>query len=328
MFNIAIIGPGHLSIPAKGWGGTEALVWNHIKELRSRGIVVDIFNTKDLDSVAADINARDYDFIHLHYDAYCQFFNERLNKPFCCTSHWGEVKEMNWQPWWWNIFNSMKSCSGLICLSSEIEKIYKENGCNNFTRVLPVGTTVNNFKFKSLIQNKKAVCVGKIESRKMQAELANIGSNKIDIDFYGPLSDNRFNSNSTCIHKGIAERDWLYDNLTDYSSFVLLSKGEAAAQVIPEALAAGLSICVTETSAANLDRSLPFIKVIPNNWYECDHNLIINDINELNVNNYKYRKDIRKYAEDNFDTKVIINKYIDIMKDFNNENSISNNSNK
>ena len=325
--NIALIGPGQISIPAKGWGGTEALVWNHVLELRRRGIVVDIFNTRDLESVAADINARDYGFIHLHYDAYCGFFNERLNKPFCCTSHWGEVKEMNWQPWWWNIFNSMKSCSGLICLSSEIEKIYKENGCTNFTKVLPVGTTVDNFKFKKTTNNKKAICVGKIESRKMQTELAQIGSDKICIDFYGPLSDNRFASNTTCQHKGIADREWLYNNMTDHTTFVLLSKGEAAAQVIPEALAAGLSICVTETSAANLDKSLPFIKVVPNNWYEYDPNLIVNVINELNETNSKYRNDIREYAKENFDTKVIINKYIDIMKDFNNENSVSNNSN-
>lgn len=32
--NIALIGHGQLSIPAKGWDGTEALVWNHIKSLR------------------------------------------------------------------------------------------------------------------------------------------------------------------------------------------------------------------------------------------------------------------------------------------------------
>jgi hypothetical protein len=66
----------------------------------------------------------------------------------------------------------------------------------------------------------------------------------------------------------------------------LASKGEASAQVIPEALAAGLSICITETSASNLDLNLPFIKIIPPNWIDDPNRMtdIIKNLCEENKN--------------------------------------------
>lgn len=317
--NIALIGPGQLSIPAKGWGGTEALVWNHVIELRRRGIIVDIFNSRDLEAVANDINAREYDFIHLHYDAYAGYFNKALSKPYCLTSHWGEVKELeNWDKhggWWNPIFNEMTNCKGMISLAPEISNLYRHKGYKNYVNHLAVGTTVSNFKFVDSTENKKAICLGKIEPRKMQHELAMAANNIVNIDFYGPMQDNRFQNTNTCIHRGILDRDSLYSTLTEYNCMILLSKGEAAAQVIPEALAAGLSICVTETAAGNLDRSLPFITVVPNNWLDYKDR-VVNEINNLVENNHKYRKDIRKYALECFDISVIIDRYLDIIQEF------------
>jgi glycosyltransferase involved in cell wall biosynthesis len=317
--NIALIGPGQLSIPAKGWGGTEALVWNHVIELRRRGIVVDIFNSRDLDAVSNDINARDYDFIHLHYDAYAGHFNRTLSKPYCLTSHWGEIKEQHkWQEhmhWWMPIFNEMLNCKGLISLSPEITNLYKDKGYKNYVNHLQVGTRVNDFNFTNISTTNKAVCVGKIEPRKMQYELSVVANNSVHIDFYGPLQDSRFKNTETCTHKGILNRQDLYESLTNYNCFILLSKGEAAAQVVPEALAAGLSICVTETAAGNLDRSLPFIKVVPDNWIDYKDQVIF-EIKQLIENNHKHRENIRKYAFDYFDISVIIDRYLNIISEF------------
>lgn len=317
--NIALIGPGQISIPAKGWGGTEALLWNHILELRKRKIVVDIFNTRDLDSVSNDINARDYDFIHLHYDAYAGHFNKTLKQPYCLTSHWGEVKELeNWNihwGWWAPIFNEMLNCKGMISLSPEISNLYISKGYKNYVNNLAVGTTVKNFKFKKFENNKRAICLGKIEPRKMQYELSVLADNIINIDFYGPMQDSRFKNTNTCAYKGVMDRVSLYSSLSDYNCMILLSKGEAAAQVIPEALAAGLSICVTETAAGNLDRSLPFITVVPNNWLDYK-DFVIHEINKLIENNNKYRQNIRKYASDCFDISVIIDRYLNIIDEF------------
>jgi len=146
----------------------------------------------------------------------------------------------------------------------------------------------------------------------MQHELAMAANNIVNIDFYGPMQDNRFQNTNTCIHRGILDRVSLYSTLTEYNCMILLSKGEAAAQVIPEALAAGLSICVTETAAGNLDRSLPFIAVVPNNWLDYKDR-VVNKINNLVENNHKDRKDIRKYALECFDISVIIDRYLNII---------------
>lgn len=313
---IALIGPGIMSIPPSGWGGVEALIWNHYNELIKRGIEVDIFNTKDLFSVVNHINQTHYDFIHLHYDVFTEFFNKYLNKPYCLTSHWGAVKEYDqWSSDWNSIFSNMLQCKGLISLSSEITSIYKEKGYKNFVTELPVGTDVNKFNFNSTGGNGKAICVGKIEPRKMQTELSIILNNRHPIDFFGPIQDERFKNLDTSKHLGSLTREQVYSSITNYSCFVLASKGEASAQVIPEALAAGLSICITETSASNLDLNLPFIKIIPPNWIY-DPNRMTDIIKNLCEENKNYREDIRKYALDTFDTCVIIDKYLNIVKNF------------
>ena len=149
----------------------------------------------------------------------------------------------------------------------------------------------------------------------MQTELSHVLDNKHPIDFFGPIQDNRFTNLNTSKHYGSLNRDEVYSLLTNYSCFVLASKGEASAQVIPEALAAGLSICVTETSASNLDLSLPFIKTIPSNWTEYPE-LVVETIKQLSQENKKYRNNIRKYAIDTFNISVIIDEYIDIINQF------------
>lgn len=315
---IAIIGPGIMPIPPNGWGSVETIIWKHAEELRARNHIVEIFNTKDLNHVANQINNNHYDFIHCHYDAFAHELCDKLRKPFCLTSHWGEIKEDDaWRvhgSWWNPIFVGMLRCKGMIGLTQEINNVYRQRGYNGFLDVLPVGTEVAEFAFAANSQ-KFAICLGKIEPRKMQAELASKSHNKCNIDFVGPMADGRFASNETCKHLGEWNRNEIKNNLTNYKCLVLLSTGEGAPQVVPEALSAGLSILVTETAAGNLERSLPFIKVIPNNWVQQNID-IASIINNLCADNYMYRQQIRQYACDNFDITKIVDKYEIIMKKF------------
>jgi glycosyltransferase involved in cell wall biosynthesis len=110
--------------------------------------------------------------------------------------------------------------------------------------------------------------------------------------------------------------------MTEYKCLVLLSDGEAAPLVVPEALSAGLSIVVSKTAAANLDTSLPFIHVLENGLDDRSSDVIAKAIQE----NVKYRKQIREYAVSYFDWSVICKEYIKIVKEFINENSLCNNS--
>ena len=57
-------------------------------------------------------------------------------------------------------------------------------------------------------------------------------------------------------------REMLYKSLTKYSTLVLLSKGEAHALVICEALVAGLGLVISEEASSNLDKNKEFIDII------------------------------------------------------------------
>jgi glycosyltransferase involved in cell wall biosynthesis len=317
---ICLIGPGLMSIPPNNWGAVESLIWDYSEYLIKKGHSVDILNTTNLQEVAYCVNNIDYDFIHLQYDDHAPILNRLIKKPFCVTTHFGYVKEQYpFYPHWKHIFDGVMQSPGLICLSPEIQNVFKQSGFNKFNKVLRNGARFDSFDYNST-GNKKAICLGKIEPRKKQSTVANFSNNKASIDFVGPIIDNSFCENNTCKYKGIWTKPDLYKNLTNYSALLLLSDGEAAPLVIPEALCAGLSIIATETAAANLDRTLPFIKVLPNNY---SPDVATEAINSACEENDKYREDIRSYAKNVFDWDVICDDYIKIIVEFKNENCLS-----
>jgi glycosyltransferase involved in cell wall biosynthesis len=321
---IVLIGPGIMPIPPDNWGAVESLIWDQYEYLKNIGIDVDIINTKNLYDVANQVNNTDYDFIHLQYDDHAGTLSRLLKKPFCTTTHYGYIKEYYpTYPGWKYVFDGVKTSPGLISLSKDIEDLFKRDGYTGFSRVLRNGARFKDFKFNNN-GNGTAICLGKIESRKRQAHISNFSANKCKIDFIGPNIDPTFKENQTCHYKGIWSKNILYNSLTEYSSLILLSDGEAAPLVVPEALCAGLSIVVTETASANLNKSLPFIHVLSQN-YSVDEATAA--INLANTENKKYRNEIREYAKAYFDWDVVCREYLDIIKDFAYENSFYNNSN-
>jgi hypothetical protein len=52
---IAIIGPGIISIPPKGWGAVESLIWDYYIELKNKGHEVKIINTLLSNIIGKDI---------------------------------------------------------------------------------------------------------------------------------------------------------------------------------------------------------------------------------------------------------------------------------
>ncbi|MEW6455191.1 MAG: glycosyltransferase family 4 protein [Acidobacteriota bacterium] len=311
---IALIGPGLMPIPAKNWGAVEILIWNYKVYLEELGHKVNIYNTKDLDFVARTINTNEYDFVHLHYDEYIRFFNQSLNKPYCCTSHYSYIlKPRMWGTYYKSIFKNTLQAPGIIALSDKIAQKYRDSGYKGFLRVLRNGAEVLRFNFRYQ-GNRKAICLGKIEPRKRQALLAGISKGRVNIDFVGPIVDPNFQQNETCRYLGIWDKPYLYEHLTDYSCLVLLSDGEAAPLVVPEALAAGLSIVVSESASANLD-PMDFITILPDGL--TDPNRLQNAIDEQISRNVAVREEIREYAQQRFDWSIIINEYVSLIEEFN-----------
>jgi glycosyltransferase involved in cell wall biosynthesis len=321
---IALVGPGLMEIPPKNWGAVESLIWDYSEYLKEKNIEVDIINNSDLNLVANHLNITHYDFIHVQYDDHAGPLSKLLNKPFCSTAHYGYIKEHHSNYGGWDyIYRGFLQSPGIISLSPEITALIKKSGYSGFIRTLRNGSRTKDFKFSSN-PTKDAVCLGKIETRKRQSDLSNVCENKCIIDFIGPLADHTFKENNTCKYVGVWTKEDLYTNLTNYKCLILLSNGEAAPLAVTEALAAGLSIVVSETAAGNLDRNLPFIYVIPNGSL---NESVISVIQKAIGDNNKYRADIRKYAVDHFDWSVICDEYLDIVREFINENSISNDSN-
>jgi glycosyltransferase involved in cell wall biosynthesis len=331
---IAVIGPGILNIPPKNWGAVEIIIWNHKIYLEQLGHQVDIYNSTDLYSVAEKINAREYDFIHLQYDAYTGFFNEHLEKPFCLTSHYGNLPNPNlWENPYPLFFTQAFSTQGIICLSHQIRDIYDKFGYTHHLAVQRNGVEFDKFSFNPK-GNGKALCVGNIQPRKRQAMLANFAKDKVRIDFVGPnpavsvsdidsiegkidifsgFQERNFSENSTCTYLGSWSREEVHARMTEYSCLVLLSISEADPLVVKEALAAGLSLVVSENATANLDER-EYITVIPEK--NMDEETVVGAIQEAIARNDSFRNVVREYAKTKFDYKVVVHDYLKVMEGF------------
>ncbi len=305
-----------MSIPPKKHGAIEVILWNYKLELEKLGHTVVIFNDQNLPSVASQVNRGGFDFVHLHYSEYISFFLRHLQVPFCTTCHSGYITNVKkWSLGYYSVFYDMMKCAGIISLSPMIQQMYFDHGYTGFARVIRNGIDTKNFVL-TVQGNNKALCLGRIEPRKRQAWLASIVSDKVDLDFVGPIVDPDFKADNRCRYVGYWSKPEVYQNLSHYSCLVLLSAGEAAPLVVPEALAAGLSVVVSRSAAANLDESLPFISVLPDDM--TDPEVISETINAQIRNNAQYRPQIIEYAKSYFDTSAVVADYVKVIGEFRN----------
>ena len=94
---------------------------------------------------------------------------------------------------------------------------------------------------------------------------------------------------------------------------VLLSDGEVHSLSCLEGLMAGLGLVISEFCTANLDTDLPFIDVIPEDRVQ-DKDFVRKVITLNRQKSTTMRKDIRKYATDNFSWSVVAKRYNSIVK--------------
>jgi len=100
-------------------------------------------------------------------------------------------------------------------------------------------------------------------------------------------------------------REQVENDLTDYANLVLLSQSEGHANVCLEAMAGGLGLVVSEAGATNLDVSLPFIDVVPEEKIT-DRDYVTAAIAKNRDAALGMRRQIRDYAKKNFDVAQII----------------------
>ena len=199
----------------------------------------------------------------------------------------------------------------VLCLSPKIKSHYAAAGIpEKHLHIIPNGVAVSDYNFTEQPKHPdKSICVGLIDKRKRQYAIAGIP----DIDFVGPMHEPvEFRPDA---YLGEWTRQQVCGNLTDYGNFVLLTAAEVAAPLVClEALAAGLGLVVSGIAAENLDASLPFIDVIPDDKIH-DPEFVAQVIAKNRNRSLPRRAEIRAYAQANFDTAQIVKtKYLPLLK--------------
>lgn len=307
---ISIIGPGEISIPPKGWGAIESLIWDYNIELLKLGHEIQIVNIPNKNEIIKNVNDFNPDFVHLQYDDFFDVLNCINCKNKAATTHYGYLEQPTRYGGYARIFNGFINGNfNIICLSEGIKQMYQSAGANpNRLYVSCNGARKDLFRYTDMPGKPgKSIYLAKITDRKKQWLYQSIET----IDFVGNKDDHRFDFNRPN-YLGEWDKKTLYDNLTDYSNLVLLSDGEADPLVTKEALIAGLGLVISEYSTANLDLSKPFINVIKGNKIY-DINYVKDVISENRKISNSMRNEIREYGVSNFSWENVIKNYINIV---------------
>ena len=307
--NIALIVPGIMPIPPKGWGGVEHLIWNFSQQLKKVGDEVTIINTPDLNEIVKQANSHDFDAIHLHYDQFANVMPHLKCKKKMITSHYPYLE--NPEPQYVFLYDLLKeSQSHIVSLSDRIKDEFIRRGIDSTNvSVLPCGIDIDLYSLDDVVYPDRSIVVGKLEPRKRQSFLQKKGLN---IDFIGNNADPSFDIDDPCYFGEQSKQD-IMDNLTSYANMVLLSSGEAHPFVCLEGMSAGLGLVLSEQSTANLDLSQPFITVIPDDKLE-DTSYLKEKIEENREISLGMRNQIREYCRINFDWSSIIKQYRGIIE--------------
>ncbi len=300
---IALVGFGLLPIPPTGWGAVESILWEMHERLTARGHTVHIVNERKRKAFRALMNLPKLDFIHCHNDrAVSRVMAAGILKRarVIATSH---------HAWHWGALPN--DSRRLLRMTSYAPfQLPLTDRCGHEIRrknpfakiaVQPNGCEVSQFRFQPS-GNCRAICVGRIESRKRQDWIVRaLAESKVECDFVGPIRDALLPDGRNYL--GEWTREQLRERLTEYSALVLVSTAEGQPLVVPEALAAGLSVVVTRPAAENLDLSKPFVHLVEQ---EGD---LQPTIERAIQGQDTLRQDARKYAEGTFDWEILMDRY-------------------
>jgi len=301
---MSIIGPGIMPIPPTGWGAVESLVWDYYEELTKQGHEVQIVNTQDMSDIVRTVNGFNPDFVHLQYDDYYNVLSQ-IDCRKAATAHFAYLEQPDRYGGYWNIMRGFVAGDfDIFCLSEGIRKTYLSMGVEESRLFITPNGARECFSFtESPKFNDRAIYLAKITDRKRQYRYQDI----VNLYFAGNLEDSRFDESSER-YLGEWSKSLLYESLTDYSSLVLLSDGEADPLVTKEAMMAGLGLVISQCSTANLDLSKGFIDVVPNERLN-DVDYISKMISENIEKSIGMRKEIRDYAVENFSWSKVVGRF-------------------
>ena len=312
---IVLVGPGLMPIPPVGWGACEILVWNYACELRKLGYHVEIINKPHMHEIIETIRCIQPDFVHIQYDNHANIIPHII--PFCraiaITSHFAYLEQSEKWNTYYNVWNEIIKHKQPnvyhFVLSKGISNVYERYGIDSGKIfITPNGADPSLFRYTDKpMYPERSIVVAKVERRKGQ----HLVQHNSSVWFAGNRGDDTFDySNPRWL--GEWNKEQLYNSLTEYGNLVLLSEGEADPLVIKEAFVAGLGVVISRWATANLDLSLPFITVIPND--KMNDKLYIDDAIEKNrIISVEMRSEIKEYGKQ-FHWDQVIKQYVKYVK--------------
>lgn len=327
--HIALIGPGIIAIPPPGWGAVEILIWDYYQELVKQGHTVVIINTPDIGQILNSLHEGDFDFIHLHYDVFCDilFYIKTIfpRAKVAITSHYPYIDDSSKykNDGYDRVFNMMIENHDFCIMpisQRDYDVFYRHAEVKENVVMIESGASSKAFNFEPIASYDNTICLGKIEPRKRQASLQDLVrvAGITGVHFVGNVADSAFNTTDPN-YLGEWQKDKLYKELTKYTNLILLSENENGYPlVVKEALVAGLGVVVSENSVdtktkTKKDIILPeFITVIPNEQI-ANGEYIKNAINKNKevCRGDDMRDKIRAYGIATFGYERIVSDYID-----------------
>lgn len=288
-------------------------MWNYKQELEKLGHEVFVVNRSAPEDALSEVMGLNADVIHIHDETklpcFTRAFRHGSSKTLIVTTH-DPIFFHKPNPW---IKRFADGEFFVGCLSPQQLGHFQERGVDPSRLLLMPNGASSAIRFAPEPSKPGiCICLGLICKRKGQQYLAGMDFVEFagPIDRYDPIEP-RLVSNLIPNWDGIWLKEEVYDKLTNYQALVLLSSHEAAPLVVPEALMAGLDVIVSEAASANLDTSLPFIKVVPQRSFT--NRFLV----EMTIDNQLKRPPdrvaVRRHAEQNFDWSVLAKRYEDAI---------------
>lgn len=310
---IALIGPGLMEIPTKGWGAVEILIWEYAKELEELGHDGVIINTPDIEEIIDYFRDEQYDIIHLHYDMFYHVLNKikelQPNAKIAISSHHAYIErpEIHNRYGYGPVFDFLVKNKTYynFCISHKDYNAFLNAGADDRKlRICQNGANHKEIAFKNIcIKPNRSLYLAKIELRKRQYLYQSIDT----LDFVGRYTDTTsFDSSKNYL--GEWEHQYKLDHLTDYANVVLLSDGENGTPLcIKEGMMAGLGVVSSKWAAHELPNE-PYVTVIDDDhWNDIDY--VSKAMDENRKISVEMRKEIREYAVNTFSWESLVKLY-------------------
>lgn len=263
---VLLIGPGEKRIPVSGWGAVELVISNQMTDLRKQGFSVDLLNSWNLIDWLRCFR-RKPQVVICHYDVFAfrsRLFSKLFNSKNVTLTHYAYAQQPNrWDPQFHRYAEQISKSDAFVALNDTIASVFSKMYPQLHIVVIPNG--IDLMRFNSKGDHKGALCLGKVEPRKRQVQIARQLTGAENISFVGDIVDPEFANLSTeqkQMFLGPWSRNQVETLLCQYSTLFLLGDGEADALVLYEAQAAGLRILTNEVSVGSQKRDLDWIRVV------------------------------------------------------------------